>query len=119
MTHFPRPHQSQRAIRVEFNSGVPAAIRFEDGRHRCGRLRRISLTGGLLRVSRPLIPGSLVEVTFISPRGSVLGLAELLSPSSDTLRCLQPFKFVMLDDDSYRRLIRLIWSSERSSAYGS
>ena len=60
---------------------------------------------------QPLVPGSLVEVTFISPTGSVLGLAELLSPASATLKCLQPFKFVMIDDDNYRRLLRLIWSS--------
>jgi hypothetical protein len=116
MTHFPRPHRKQRAIRVEFHAGVPAAIRFEDGRHRSGRLRRISLTGGLLHVSQSLVPGSLVEVTFISPTGSVLGVAELLSPASATLKCLQPFKFVMIDDDNYRRLIRLIWSSQGGTA---
>jgi len=116
MTHFPRPHRKQRAVRVEFHAGVPAAIRFEDGRHRSGRLRRISLTGGLLRMSQPLVPGSLVEVTFISPRGPVLGLAELLSPASATLKCLQPFKFVMIDDDNYRRLISLIWSSQGGTA---
>lgn len=115
MTHFPRPHPKQRAVRVEFHGGVPAAIRFEDGRHRPGRLRRISLTGGLLRVPQPLVPGSLVEVTFISPTGSVLGLAELLNPASATLKCLQPFKFVMIDDDNYRRLIRLIRSSLRGN----
>jgi hypothetical protein len=67
-------------------------------------------------MSQPLVPGSLVEVTFISPRGPVLGLAELLSPASATLKCLQPFKFVMIDDDNYRRLISLIWSSQGGTA---
>lgn len=111
MTHFPQPHRKQRAFRVEFHGPVPAAIRFEDGRHRPGRLRRISLTGGLLRVSQPLIPGCLVDVTFVSSAGPVLGVAELLSPASATLKCLQPFKFIMIDDDNYRRLNSLILSS--------
>jgi hypothetical protein len=111
MTHFPQPHRKHRAVRVELLGRVPATIRFEDGRHRPGRLRRISLTGGLLRVPQPLVPGTLVEVTFISSKGPVLGLAELLSPASATLKCLQPFKFIMIDEDNYRRLARLICSS--------
>jgi hypothetical protein len=108
MTHFPQPHRKRRAARVEFQGQVPAAIRFEDGRHCPGRLRKISLTGGLLRVPQPLVAGTLVEVTFISSRGPVLGLAELLSPASATLKCLQPFKFIVIDDDNYRRLASLI-----------
>jgi hypothetical protein len=87
---------------------LPATIRFEDGRRRLGELRTISLTGGLLRLSKPHVPGTLVEVIFASSRGPVLGLAELLSPASATLRCLQPFKFIMIDDDDYRRLSTLI-----------
>jgi hypothetical protein len=60
---------------------------------------------------QPLVPGTLVEVTFISSRGPVLGVAELLSPASATLKCLQPFKFIIIDEDNYRRLSSLIWSS--------
>ncbi len=44
----------------------------------------------------------------MSRGGPVLGLAELLSPVSATLRCLQPFKFIMIEDDDYRRLNSLI-----------
>ena len=110
MAHFPQPHGKQRAVRVEFEGRIPATLRFEDGRHRRGRLRRISLTGGLLRVSPPLVAGMLVEVIFLSPRGPVLGLAELLSPASSTLKCLQPFKFIMIDDENYGRLTSLISS---------
>lgn len=108
MTHFPQPHQKQRAVRVEFHRRIPASIRLEDGRHRSGSLRKVSLTGGLLRVSKPLIPGTLAEVTFVGLSGSVLGLAELMTPVSVTLKCLQPFKFILIDDDDYRRLCRLI-----------
>jgi len=33
----------------------------------------------------------------------LLGLAELLSPIATTLKCLEPFKFIMIDDDDYQR----------------
>ena len=109
--HFPQPHQNQRAVRVQFHSMKPAAFRFEDGRHGLGKLRTISLTGGLLRLSKPLVPGTLIEVIFMSNGGPVLGLAELLPPVLDMLKCLQPFKFIMIDDDDYQRLGGLIRSS--------
>jgi hypothetical protein len=90
---------------------MSAAIRFEDGRHCLVKLRAISLTGGLLRLSKPLVPGTLIELIFISNRGPVLGLAELLTPTLDTLKCLQPFKFLVIDDDDYQRLGSLIRQS--------
>ena len=117
-THFPQPHQNQRAPRVQFHSMAPAAIRFEDGRRGLGKLRTISLTGGLLRLSRPLVPGTLIEVIFMSSCGPVLALAELLTPASATLKCLQPFKFIMIDDDDYQRLSTLIRSSAAAVRYG-
>src|SRR5260370_41536738 len=115
-THFPKPHQNHRAPRVQFPSMAPAAIRFEDGRRGLGKLRTISLTGGLLRLSRPLVPGTLIEVIFMSSCGHVLALAELLTPASSTLTCPQPFKFIMIDDDVYQRLSALIRSSVAAPA---
>jgi hypothetical protein len=52
----------------------------------------------------------------MSNGGAVLGLAEVLTPASDSLKCLQPFKFIMIDDDDYRRLSSLIRSSVGSAA---
>jgi hypothetical protein len=90
---------------------APAAFRFEDGRHGPGKLRTISLTGGLLRLSKPVVAGTLIEVIFMSNGDSFLGLAELLTPALNTFKCLQPFKFIMIDDDDYQRLGSLIRSS--------
>lgn len=115
-THFPQPRQNQRAVRVQLQSMATAAIRFEDGRRSLGKLRTVSLTGGLLRLSQPLVPGTLIEVTFISSCGPVLGLAELLTPVLATRRCLQPFKFIMIDDDDYQRLSSVIRSSAGGTA---
>ena len=114
-THFPQPHQNERADRVQLHRMAPATIRFEDGRRSLGKLRTISLTGGLLRLSKPLLPGTLMEVIFMSNGRPVLGVAELLTPASATLRCLQPFKFIMIDDDDYQRLSDLIRSSASHS----
>jgi hypothetical protein len=95
-THFPQPNENQRAARVQFQNMAPAAIQFEGGRRGLSKLQAISLTGGLLRLSKPLVPGTLIEVIFPSHGGPVLGLAEMLTPASATLKCLQPFKFILI-----------------------
>ncbi len=107
-THFPEPDKNQRAPRVQFPGTPRAVVRFEDGRRVSCRLHLISLTGGLLRLSKPLIPGTLIEVFVMSQTGPILAIAELLSPASDTLKCLQPFKFVMIENADHERLSRLI-----------
>jgi len=109
-THFPQPHQNERALRGQFHSMAPAAFQFEDGRRGLGKLRAISLTGGLLRLSKPLLPGALIEVVFMFNGSPIQGIAELLTPASATLKCQQPFKFIMIDDDYYQRLRSLIRS---------
>ena len=68
----------------------------------------ISLTGGLLYLSKPLDQGSRVKLMFLTRRGSVLGAAEMLT--ADTWG-LQPFKFVGLYDDDEFRLQAAIQSS--------
>jgi hypothetical protein len=110
--HFPQPMPPHRSARIQLHHLTPVFVRLEDGRYRRGKLRTISLTGGLLRLQQPHLPGTLVEVVFDSPTGSVLGIAELLAPVSATLKCLQPFKFLMIEDEDYRRLSQLIEASQ-------
>jgi PilZ domain len=105
MTHFPQPHPSRRAARVQLGDSVLAAIRFEDGRRTKAKLQTISATGGLLRLTESLAQGDFVEVAFQTQAGPVHGMAEVLSPMRRTLDgVLQPFKFVALEDDDHRRL---------------
>ena len=73
-----------------------------------GKLLVISLTGGLLWVSKPLDMGSRVKLIFLTGKGSVLGAAEMLRPLSWTI---QPFKFVKLFEDDEIRLQAAIQSS--------
>ena len=105
MTHFPQPHPSRRAARVQLGDSVLAAIRLEDGRRTKAKLQTISVTGGLLRLSHCLGQGDFVEVAFQTQAGPVHGMAEVLGPTqkmSDGV--LQPFRFVAIEEDDHRRL---------------
>jgi hypothetical protein len=105
MTHFPQPHPSRRAARVQLGDSVLAAIRLEDGRHAKAKLQSISITGGLLQLPRSLGQGDFVEVAFQTQSGPVHGMAEILGPAQKTGEgVLQPFRFVALEDDDHRRL---------------
>jgi hypothetical protein len=105
MTHFPQPHPSRRAARVQLGDSVLAAIRLEDGRRAKAKLQTISATGGLLRIADSLGQGDFVEVAFQTQAGPVHGMAEVLSPMRKTTDgVLQPFRFVALEDDDHRRL---------------
>lgn len=105
MTHFPQPHSSRRAARVQLGDSVLAAIRLEDGRRAKAKLQTISATGGLLQLPSSLGQGDFVEVAFQTQSGPVHGMAELLTPTRKASGgVLQPFRFVALDDDDHRRL---------------
>jgi hypothetical protein len=105
MTHFPQPHSSRRAARVQLGDSVLAAIRLEDGRRTKAKLQTISTTGGLLQLPRSLGNGSFVELAFQTQSGPVHGMAEILTPARKTTEgVLQPFRFVALEDDDNRRL---------------
>jgi len=105
MTHFPQPHPSRRAARVQLGDSVLAAIRLEDGRRTKAKLQTISVTGGLLRLPQSLGEGDFVEVAFQTQAGPVHGMAEVLTPTRKLDDCvLQPFRFVAIEDDDHRRL---------------
>lgn len=97
-----------RAARTRFAEITPAVLRCQNGSRVMGNLQVISLTGGLLKLPKPLHQGARVKVMFLTRKGSVLGAAEMLSPVSWSL---QPFKFVELYDDDEERLQAAIQSS--------
>ena len=113
---FPQPHSRQRALRVQLPGMPQATIRFEDGQHPSAKLQTISITGGLLRVLKPLRPGAMVEVMFSTHVGPVLGIAELLSPCSAVRIGLQPFRFISMDDSDLQTLRIAIASADECLA---
>jgi hypothetical protein len=105
MTHFPQPHPSRRAARVQLGDSVLAAIRLEDGRRTRAKLQTISATGGLLSLKQSLSQGDFVEVAFQTQSGPVHGMAEILNATHKTKEgVLQAFRFVALEDDDNHRL---------------
>jgi hypothetical protein len=117
MTHFPQPHPTKRAARVQLGGSVLAAIRFDDGQRSRGKLFSISATGGLLKLAKPLSQGDFVEIGFQTKVGAVIGMAEMLSPTRKaTDGTLQPFRFIALGDDDHRNL-RMALQSVADQSY--
>ncbi len=100
MAYFP-----QRARRVRVPGAVVIAVRSEGSQTVRGLLNVLSVTGGVLVLSKALEQGVVVEVAFRTSHGIVRGMAELLSPiCQSTSGCLQPFRFVALDGEHNTRL---------------
>jgi hypothetical protein len=99
--HLPQSQPARRATRVYFTERTPAVLRLKDGRRVSGKLKVVSLTGGLLSVARPVDTGCKAKLMFLTGAGMVLGSAEMLSPLSWSL---QPFRFVALTDDDQDKL---------------
>ena len=97
-----------RAPRTSLLENTPAVLRSSTSSRVRGKLLVISLTGGLLWISKPLDCGSRVKMIFLTAKGLVLGAIEMLSPLSWSI---QPFKFIKLYEDDEIRLQAAIQSS--------
>lgn len=108
MNALPQSSVGYRSPRARPESLTHAVLRLPDGGHSRGELQVISVTGGLLSLSRPLNQGSRVNLMFLTSAGAVQGAAEMLSAISWGL---QPFRFVALTDSDQRRLRGVIESA--------
>jgi len=105
MTYFSQPHPAKRERRLKLSGSIVIAIRSEGTPTVRAKLHEISVTGGLLVVSKAFAHGEFVEVAFQTSMGTVHGMAELLAARCESASgCLQPFRFVALDDDDHTRL---------------
>jgi PilZ domain-containing protein len=105
MTSFPQSNPSQPAPRLKLDGSVPVAIRVEGTTSVRGKLRELSATGGLLVLAKPLDKGEFVELAFPTNNGSVQGMAEILEPRVEgSSGCLQPFRFIALEDGASNSL---------------
>ena len=64
----------KRSPRTHLGQPIAALLLKADGRSAQGELQTVSLTGGLLRLAKPLCKGDLVEVTFRAQPGRGQGL---------------------------------------------
>ena len=90
-----------RAPRIRPTEYTPTVIRLQGGDSVTGNLEVISSTGGVLRLSKPMILGTRIKLMFLTESGPVLGAAEMLTAISWTH---QPFRFVALTYGDQRRL---------------
>lgn len=97
----------RRPERARFAEPVPVVLRFTDGNRSAGTLKVVSVTGGLMAVPRPVAQGLTAKVMFLTSAGSVLGMAQMLTPLSWDR---QPFRFLSLHHDDETRLQAAIQS---------
>jgi hypothetical protein len=96
---------------VKLDGSVFVTIRGDGANSVQAKLRELSATGGLLMLAKPLRVGELVELTFQTCKATVHGMAEILEPMANARAgCLQPFRFVALEDEAQGRLSTVLQS---------
>ena len=114
MNALPQSTSTYRSPRARLDL-TPAVLRLRDGRNSRGEIRLVSLTGGLLSLSRPLDQGSCVKLMFMTQAGTVQGSAEMLPAVSWGL---QPFRFVSIAEGDQSKLRDVVESSLRQRISG-
>src|ERR1700733_5717956 len=114
MDNLPQLRRPWRVPRVHLEGTLPAVLRFSDGQRVGANLQVISLTGGLLSLSQPVVEGSTVKLMFLTESGSVFGGAEMLRPVTNGS---QPFRFLSLPAADHRRLGALIWEQSTQNKF--
>ena len=107
---LPRTDHERRSPRLQLAEDTPIVLRSVDGQRVSGKLRCISLTGGLVKPVSFLPPGSLVSLIFVTLKGPIVGTATMLHPVSWKE---QPFRFVSVLDSHQDRLRAMIRSARR------
>lgn len=113
MSSSPQSRPPWRCPRAHLDGNNPIVLRFPNGQRIGANLQVISVTGGLLSLSKSVDQGSRVRLMFLTEAGSVLGGAEMLPPVTNGL---QPFRFVSLAADDHRRLGTLVWRSSQNKS---
>src|SRR5215467_2649123 len=110
MSDSPQSRPPGRSPRAHLEGKNPIVLRFPNGQRVGANLQVISVTGGLLSLSKSIDQGSRVRLIFVTEAGSVLGRAEMLPPVSPLL---QPFRFVSLPGEYQRRVGTLLGHSSQ------
>jgi hypothetical protein len=96
---------ARRSQRLRLAESIPIVLRRQDGHRIPGKLQCVSMTGGLVVPASLLPPGSMVRLIFVTPKGPVTGMAEMLPPISGAE---QPFRFAAVPDSDQHRLRAVI-----------
>jgi hypothetical protein len=105
MPYAPQTEFRERAQRIGFEEKTPVVVRFPGGIRCSAQLQVISVTGGLLCLQRPVQPGAVGKLMFLTNTGAIAGEAQMLTPIAWDR---QPFKFTTLHEDDHYRLQTII-----------
>ena len=105
MTQTIQAKTEKRSQRLRLADGIPVVFRRPDGHRVAGKLQCVSLTGGLVAPASLLPAGSMVRLIFVTPKGPVIGTAEMLPPVS---QAEQPFRFAIIQSVAQNRLRAVI-----------
>ncbi len=120
MTYFPQPDPAKRAKRIRLPGSVVVAVHSKGSQPVRAKLHELSATGGVLILSKALEQGDFVEVVFQTSQGKVQGMAEVLSVRSKSKSgCMQPFRFVALEDQDHTKLRMTLESLQDQTLIGS
>jgi hypothetical protein len=105
MPYAPQTEFRERAERVGFDEKTPVVVRFAGGVRCSAQLQVVSVTGGLLCLQRPVQPGAVGKLMFLTSKGCITGDAQMLVPVAWDR---QPFKFTTLHEDDRYKLQTII-----------
>lgn len=108
MNWQPQHRICTRAPRVTLPECAFASVQLENGRRIPAKLRRISLTGGLLDLAVYVEERLSVDITLPVGSGIVHARAELLFPMRGVTGYLQPFRFIAIREEQLHILDREI-----------
>jgi hypothetical protein len=98
MSQAPQMQREKRGARVKLGGSILALLQLQNRRQIHTRLNQLSCNGGLLQLERPLDEGIVVEVLFHVGSTTVRSKAEMLFPMWATKGCLQPFRFLDMEE---------------------
>jgi len=109
----------RRAPRVTLPESSFATIQLENGRQIPAKLKRVSLTGGLLDLAVFMEERLAVGLTLPIGSGIVHAHAELLFPMRTMIGYLQPFRFTSIREEQLHILDREITELQQNRAASS
>jgi hypothetical protein len=98
MSQAPQMQREKRGARVKLGGSILALLQLQNRRQIHTRLNQLSCNGGLLQLEKPLDEGIVVEVLFHVGSTTVRSKAEMLFPMWATKGCLQPFRFMDMEE---------------------
>jgi hypothetical protein len=106
MSQFLQRQPARRAPRANLNGMISAVIRLQNGRQLSCKLRKLSITGGLLDSAIYVEERTWVKLSIYLSTGAVNSVAEMMFPMRGGAGYLQPFRFVRLGADELHALDR-------------